>query len=313
MMRALPLLLVLTLLAWPTAGHAAPRATADVQLTLGATGPLSGGEWVLRPRWTNLGPDAAGSSALQLDVPVGFDLTGILELNTLCSVQTRRVICSTLQLQPGNGAGADMFMRPALSTTSVIATATVSAAATDPVPANNSARVRLGPAPKPRAYLASLYAADCSASGDPDLAVSGITTQPGNIVISIANIGRCDAVGTFWVDLSIGRAMQRVNDTWNTVPSGQGAAWTVDGLRAGATLTLTVGGPGYQPAASNLPDRVSRGTLLSVQVDSANTQSGGQFGAIRETHERLSGPYDTSIAPVNNILNKTTENDVDFP
>jgi hypothetical protein len=73
----------------------------------------------------------------------------------------------------------------------------------------------------------------------------------------------------------------------------EGLVWGVTAdalpLMPGQMLTLTLDGPYYVPAYSQVAWPVAVGSPLYVQVDSANAAT--DYGAVREAHEAYGGTY----------------------
>mgnify|MGYP006289684679 CR=1 FL=1 len=90
----------------------------------------------------------------------------------------------------------------------------------------------------------------------PDLLIAALAADPAAptaLTVAVRNAGAAPA-RAFWVDLYLDpEAPPEVNQPWPVLSTPYGAAWFVDTLAAGETLTLTVGGPHYQAAQSRWP------------------------------------------------------------
>ncbi len=288
-----------------------PLADMVITPTLGS--PLGDGTVRATVRWRNQGPDPAAAFTVTMQVPAGFEPTGIFEQNTECGYRSRIITCVGGPVNVGFGGLTDLFLRPVNAGGGTLVVSIVGSEV-DPVAANNRASLQLRPgAGGIKAVLPMVVGANVDPDNLPDLEVLRIVPQAANVSVVIRNIGPTAVTKEFWVDLSIGREMRRVNDTWNVGGGGAGAAWLVSAIAAGETLTLTVGDARYQADASNVPTSIPAGTILWAQVDSADTQNLNNTGAVIETHEARNGPYDTSRAAVNNIASTATENVVNFP
>jgi|GEM_PF-1775746 len=140
----------------------------------------------------------------------------------------------------------------------------------------------------------------------PDLVVTQIVATANNIQVVIKNQGDqpvpVNEENEFWVDVYINPnpAPTAVNQSWQHLGT-QGLVWgvTVDALPAltpGGVLTLTYNGPYYYPAESHIVWPLPVGTVVYAQVDSANAST--TYGAVRENHELVGGPYNNILGPV---------------
>lgn len=134
--------------------------------------------------------------------------------------------------------------------------------------------------------------------------VTRITATATDIQVVIQNQGDLAAPvnSEFWVDVYINPspAPTAVNQTWRLLGT-QGLVWgvTADALPAltpGVMLTLTTNGPYFCPSESQINWPLPAGTVIYVQVDPANVNT--TYGAVREAHEILGGPYNTILGPV---------------
>ncbi|MCP4419365.1 MAG: hypothetical protein GY805_22350 [Chloroflexi bacterium] len=146
----------------------------------------------------------------------------------------------------------------------------------------------------------------------PDLVVTSLDVSGGNVQIVITNQGTGAVSDSFWVDLYIDPTTvpTMVNQTWQMV-SSFGAAWGIEDaampLAVGETITLTVNDIYYHPEQSNLPNSISAGTPVYVQVDSANSNT--NYGNLLETHEITNDIYNNILGPVS----ATTMTSLFFP
>lgn len=133
----------------------------------------------------------------------------------------------------------------------------------------------------------------------PDLVVDAITViAPNNVEIVIRNAGNVLVEEDFWVDLYVNPdpVPTTVNQTWEFL-ADQGAVWGVSAsILPGASLTIHVNDSYYMAQLSNLPAQFLTGTQLYAQVDSA--YDGSPVGAILESHEMTSSPYNNIMGPV---------------
>jgi len=144
----------------------------------------------------------------------------------------------------------------------------------------------------------------------PDLVVEQLLASPNQIVVVIRNQGDAPVeslpTNEFWVDLYINPTTPptAVNQTWQHLGS-QGLAWGVTAdalpLMPGDVLTLTAaatGGPYpyFRPDVSVVTWPLPVGTAVYAQVDSANEAT--TYGAVRENHEIIGGPYNNITGPV---------------
>ena len=135
----------------------------------------------------------------------------------------------------------------------------------------------------------------------PDLVITSLAVNNGNVEIIVTNQGTTAVTQAFWVDLYINpnTIPTMVNETWELV-GDYGAVWGVEGaalpLDAGESITLTLNDAYYYSELSTLPALISVGTPIYAQVDSANT--GTSYGNIFESHESNNGPYNNIIGPI---------------
>lgn len=126
----------------------------------------------------------------------------------------------------------------------------------------------------------------------PDLVVREIHVfADGEIEVVIANVGDAPVQQEFWVDLYIDPepVPTAVNQIWPDF-SAAGLVW---GVRDVSTLspggTLILSSLEAEEQWSNYAGSVNSGTVVAVQVDSAN--AGSAFGAVLEGHEMWALPY----------------------
>ncbi len=135
----------------------------------------------------------------------------------------------------------------------------------------------------------------------PDLIVEDIiVTNPwlsADVEVTIKNQSTSPVTEEFWVDFYIDPRPppSGVNQTWDDGRCYEGWAWGVVPpgipLAAGQVMTLTYGGPYYDPwgQARFRGYFTLRNHALYAQVDSANILT--TYGAVYETHEYLGGVY----------------------
>jgi hypothetical protein len=132
-------------------------------------------------------------------------------------------------------------------------------------------------------------------SAAPDIVVEDIQASASSLAVVLRNQGAASVNEPFWVDLYVDPDPPPggVNQIWSDGRSSRGAVWAVSlsalPLVPGEVLTLTVGGPYYQPVFSNVAGDYPVGTQLYVQADSAN--AGSTYGAVLEAHEWYRQPY----------------------
>lgn len=140
----------------------------------------------------------------------------------------------------------------------------------------------------------------------PDIVVEAISiNSDGHLEISIKNIGTLPTTYPFWVDLYVDPdpVPMEPNDIWADGRSRSGLVWHIDPyMQPGESTILTIGDANFRPLLSRVPGVLPRGTVIYVQVDSANTET--TFGGVHEMHE-----VPGSAAPYNNIMSIVLEND----
>jgi hypothetical protein len=130
----------------------------------------------------------------------------------------------------------------------------------------------------------------------PDLVVQSINVESdGSVEVIITNEGNAPVRDEFWVDLYIDPdpLPTAVNQIWTQL-ADEGLVWGVDDLTTlvpGGTMVLT--SQGAVAELSNYSGSVASGTVIAVQVDSANAETAA--GGVVEDHELVGDPY-------NNIL-----------
>jgi hypothetical protein len=145
----------------------------------------------------------------------------------------------------------------------------------------------------------------------PDLVVTQLLASSNAITVTIKNIGTAATANSFWVDVYINPspAPTQVNQTWSSLGS-RGAAWGVTtAIAVNGVLTLTIGGPYYSPANSNIGGPLTPGTPVYAQVDSFNGST--TYGAVLENHEIAGGAYNNITGPTASVLSlgaQTTPN-----
>ncbi|HHJ05920.1 MAG TPA: hypothetical protein ENK24_00300, partial [Anaerolineae bacterium] len=148
----------------------------------------------------------------------------------------------------------------------------------------------------------------------PDLVVSSITANAGQLQVIIRNDGNAPAENAFWVDAYINPTTvpTAVNQIWQNM-GDEGAAWGVEGkvlpLAPGETLTLTVQGTATQTVGdayfwaeySRINWALANGTPVYAQVDSANANT--DYGNVLENHEIEGRAYNNIAGPVFSLEN----------
>ena len=132
----------------------------------------------------------------------------------------------------------------------------------------------------------------------PDLVVNQITVDSNSVTVTIENQGSAPVTEEFWVDLYLNPAAPptQVNEVWE-MSSMYGAAWGVVEpglLDSGESLELTLNDVYLDASRTNLPNVISTGSMIYVQVDSANTNT--TFGGVLETHENYGEPYNNIMS-----------------
>ena len=135
----------------------------------------------------------------------------------------------------------------------------------------------------------------------PDLVVDQVLATPDTIQVTIRNQGDAPVDDAFWVDMYLDPdpPPSQVNQIWEDLAE-QGLVWGVTkSLQPGELVVLTVGDAYYHPDHSQVSWPLPAGTELWVQVDSA--AAGSSYGAVLESHEILSQPYNNIFGPVSLI------------
>jgi len=136
----------------------------------------------------------------------------------------------------------------------------------------------------------------------PDLVVTQLLASSNAITVTIQNIGTAATASSFWVDVYINPSTPptQVNQLWSNLGT-RGAAWGVTtAIAVNGILTLTIGGPYYSPANSNLGGPLTPGTPVYAQVDSFNSST--TYGAVLENHEMAGGAYNNITGPTSSVL-----------
>ncbi len=121
----------------------------------------------------------------------------------------------------------------------------------------------------------------------PDLLVNALNVDQNNpaaLTVEIANLGNAPATN-FWVDLYLDpETPPEVNQSWTMLCHPYGAAWFVESLAAGESLTLAIDDVYYQTEQSRWPaDGYPSGEhALWAYVDSWGGES---WAAARESNE----------------------------
>jgi len=134
----------------------------------------------------------------------------------------------------------------------------------------------------------------------PDLWVQDLSVDPANpaaLTVTLANTGEGTA-RDFWVDLYLDpETPPEVNQPWTELCYPYGAAWFVDALSPGETLTLTIDGAHYQADQSRWPVAYPAGEHeVWTYTDSWGYPQ--PWGGIRETDESNNryGPVTFSVS-----------------
>jgi hypothetical protein len=136
----------------------------------------------------------------------------------------------------------------------------------------------------------------------PDLVVSAITVNYDSAVVVIKNqgAGPVESTSPFWIDLYVDPdpLPGGPNDVWDQ-SSAQGIVWGLSKddlpLEAGETVTMTYcpeqeeSDPYYWADYSRFEGPLAPGTMIAVQVDSAN--AGTDYGGVLEVHEIFGTTY----------------------
>ncbi|MEA3308345.1 MAG: CARDB domain-containing protein, partial [Chloroflexota bacterium] len=141
----------------------------------------------------------------------------------------------------------------------------------------------------------------------PDLLVNALTVDQNNpaaLTVEIANLGNAPAAN-FWVDLYLDpETPPEVNQSWTMLCHPYGAAWFVESLAAGESLTLTIDDAYYQADQSRWPvDGYPSGEhALWAYVDSWGGESWASVQESDEGNNRygpvaLTGTGASAVAP----------------
>jgi hypothetical protein len=147
----------------------------------------------------------------------------------------------------------------------------------------------------------------------PDLWVQDLSVDPANpaaLTVTLANAGEGSA-RDFWIDLYLDpEAPPEVNQPWTELCYPYGAAWFVESLAPGETLTLTISDAHYQVDQSRWPDAYTGGDHnLWAYVDSwGDPHPWGGVQELDETNNRY-GPvtFSASGAFLNEEVDRTFE------
>lgn len=132
---------------------------------------------------------------------------------------------------------------------------------------------------------------------DDDVVYGDAPTLPAWLILTDHGDGTATLAGTLWVDLYVNPnpPPTAVNQVWRDGRSAQGIVWGITQsalpLPVGGTITLTgsAGDPYYWPELSEMSWPLSAGSVICVQVDSANALT--TYGAVLENHEITGGVY----------------------
>jgi uncharacterized repeat protein (TIGR01451 family) len=259
----------------------------------------------------NNGPSVAANVTLTDGVPVSTTFQSIAApAGWNCTTPpvggTGNIICTNSSLAVGTPATFIIAVQVDAGTPSgaVIAnTATVSSDTADPTTPNTATAATT--VSLHRLYLPVAFSNYAFA---PDLIVSSLVVTSTGVQVVIKNQGDVAVTqvisSEFWVDLYVNPnpPPTGVNQVWKDGRSTHGIVWgvrvTALPLAPGSTLTLTVGGSDYRSDLSDMAWPLPVGTVIYVQVDSANTQT--NFGGVLENHE-ITGLAYNNIAQTTSI------------
>ncbi len=262
---------------------------------------------------SNNGPSVATNVILTDSVPASTTFRSVVSpAGWSCTTPsvggTGNIICTNPSLPvsaPATFIIAVQVDSGAPSGTLIANTATVSSDTTDPTTPNTATAVTTV-----SLYKLYLPVVMRNYAVAPDLIVSSLVVTSTGVQVVIKNQGDAPLTqvisNEFWVDLYVNPnpLPTGVNQIWKNL-SAHGIVWGVTAdvlpLAVNGTLTLTVGGQYYRSDLSDMVWPLPVGTVIYVQVDSANTQT--NYGAVLENHEITGLAYNniahtTSIAGV---------------
>jgi hypothetical protein len=161
-----------------------------------------------------------------------------------------------------------------------------------------------------RIVLPMIFNTYTNAPALPDLTISAIRTQNGQLQVVITNNGTGSVEEAFWVDVYIEPEIAPTgpNQTWDRVGT-RGLVWGVTDLGLpllpGDSLVLTPGDEFYRADLSNPDGPITPGAVIYAQADSADaTQASG--GSVFESDELPGGVY-------NNIAQSSASSTIPLP
>lgn len=134
----------------------------------------------------------------------------------------------------------------------------------------------------------------------PNLIIENVVVAADGLQFDVVNGGLEDVTDPFWVDgyLNPFKIPAGVNDTHDLV-APNGIAWGINDadlpMSPGDRITLHLLSDQLDDDRSNFKLPLKIGTVVYIQVDSANLQS--SFGGVLERHEAAGGPYDNIVGP----------------
>lgn len=256
----------------------------------------------------NQGPSTVDNVVVTQILPAGATLDGQLS-SVRCTIGNvnNLVRCDLEQLDNGSFSTINIFATVGTVPNPFLAgVATVASPNPDPDPANNQVVTALFDTNTVNQTYLPLIAAERASEADLTVKAIYLTAESADVVIQ--NIGHSPTLPeeTFWVDLYINPDPPPVgvNETIQDRQS-DGLVWGVISptlqLAPGAEYTLRVGDHYFVPNRSSIPREIGAGSVIYVQVDSANLASA--FGGVAESHEIRGEPYNNinSVTIVNTI------------
>jgi uncharacterized repeat protein (TIGR01451 family) len=252
---------------------------------------------------SNNGPSVATNVTLTDSVPVSTTFQSIAwpdgwSCPTIPTVGgTGNIVCTNPSLAVGAPATFIIAVKvdaSAPSGTVIANMATVSSDTADPTTPNTATATTT--VSLHRLYLPAVFRNYAVA---PDLVISSLVATSTGVQLVVKNQGDAPVTTAitqeFWVDLYVNPnpPPTGVNQIWKDGRSAHGIVWGVTTdtlpLAVGGTITLTVGGAYYRSDLSDMSWPLPVGTVIYVQVDSANTLT--SYGAVLENHEIVGGTY----------------------
>lgn len=253
----------------------------------------------------NAGPAVANNVQITQHLPAGAIYDPILS-SPRCSEAAGIVLCNLDNLSDGRSSTIHIFATLSASTGPFFANeAVVSSDSPDSNSANNRLRdVLIDSSAVQQQFLPIIVR---SGPQGADLIVEKVAVTASGTEVTIRNVGDLTVRSEdgFWVDLYINPASPptAVNQTIQELHS-QGLVWGVFSpalqLDPGQSYTLRVGDTYFVSEKSNIPPRINAGSIIYVQVDSANEDS--DFGGVVEVHEVNGGSYNNIQKTVTDAL-----------